>query len=112
MIITSKKFPYALRHKVALEKPVRVSDGAGGYTITWELVATLWAEIRRLRGNEAQAQGKITASNAHLFTLRFRKDINEEMRFCYNARLFNIRSIHNVGEKNTSLEVYAEEGVG
>ena len=111
MIITSKHFSYALRHKVTLEQKIHTNDGAGGYSTAWEPVATLWAEIRRLRGGETFAGGQVSATGTHLFRLRYRRGLTPEMRFCYDNRIFNIRSIHNISEGDRVLEVYAEEGV-
>ncbi|MBN9025581.1 MAG: head-tail adaptor protein [Rhizobiales bacterium] len=34
-----------LSNRVTLERPVRSGDGAGGATVDWQEVATLWARI-------------------------------------------------------------------
>jgi len=105
-----KIFSMSLRHKVQLERRVQVSDDAGGFAESWEKVATLWASIDRVRAGERYMAGLVTASATHLFRFRHVADISPSMRLSYEGRIFNIRSIHDVGERQRILEVYAEEG--
>ena len=35
-----------LSRKLTLETPIRVADGAGGYSIDWRPMGTLWAEVK------------------------------------------------------------------
>ncbi len=41
-----------LSRALVLETPVSVPDGAGGFSITWQALGTLWAEIRAGSGRE------------------------------------------------------------
>jgi len=41
-----------LSRALVLETPVTVPDGAGGFSITWQGLGTLWAEIRAGLGRE------------------------------------------------------------
>ncbi len=107
-----KTFISGLRHKVALESKTLVSDTAGGYETTWVLVSNLWASITRARGGEAFSSGQLSAKSTHIFRLRYNADIQPDMRFVFDGRVFNIRSLHNIEEKNRTLDVYVEEGVG
>jgi len=106
-----KLFTMSLRHKVSLEQKSQVSDGAGGFETSWESVASLWAGIDKLRSSERFAGGQVTADATHKFTLRYHSGIRTDMRFNWNGRLFNIRVINDIDEKNRILEVIAEEGV-
>ena len=53
-----------LTRQLMLEDPLQVSDGAGGFTETWQALGTLWAEVAMRSGREAgglsQARLKIT----------------------------------------------------
>jgi SPP1 family predicted phage head-tail adaptor len=111
MIIRHALFNATLRHKVLLQKPVVVSDDAGGYTTTWETLATLWASIDRVQGGERYTHGQITASATHLFRMRYNRLILPEMRLVFGDRIFNIRHIHTLDERKHLMSVYAEEGV-
>ncbi len=41
-----------LSRALLLETPVSVPDGAGGFSVTWQDLGTLWAEIRAGSGRE------------------------------------------------------------
>lgn len=49
--------PPRLNRPLALEAPERVSDGAGGFTVSWQLLGTHWAEVTPGTGREAGAPG-------------------------------------------------------
>ena len=106
-----RNFTASLRHKVILEKKTQTSDGAGGYTTTWEEVATLWTSIEKRRGSERVHHGQLTATSTHIFRLRYTNIITPDMRFCFDGRIFNIRSIENKEERNHQLEIHVEEGI-
>jgi SPP1 family predicted phage head-tail adaptor len=111
MKTTGKTFVSALRHKVALERQALTADTAGGYEQTWVLVAHLWVSISRVRGGEAYVGGQLVENSTHIFRLRYNADIQADMRFIYDGRIFNIRSLDNVDERGLTLNVYVEEGV-
>lgn len=110
-MIMKKGFTSSLRHKIIVEKPVLASDGAGGYTKTWETVAVLWAAIIRRAGKEDVLGGKITAQKSYIFRMRYTDVVTSDMRINYDGRPFNIRSLNNVEEQDAMLEILAEEGV-
>lgn len=100
-----------LKHRLSLEQEVLSSDGVGGYTKSWEVLAELWAEIRPLGGLEAFFTGRLNAKATHKIRLRYRSGVTTAMRLVFGERVFNIRSVHNIDEKNDMLELLAEEGV-
>ncbi len=102
-----------LRKQMTLQAEQQTSDGAGGYALAWVDVATVWADIAPVGGNEYLAAGRLEAQVTHKITLRWRPDItpNASMRLTYGARLFNIRAVLNPGEANRWLSILAQEGV-
>ncbi len=110
--MSSKKgLTSSLRHKIIVEKPVRLSDGAGGYSITWQPHCILWAAVSNNSGKESYVAGKNTPIYSHVFRIRYTADISEEMRIHFDERVFNIRALINVNQDNVILDVVAEEGV-
>ncbi len=110
-MISKKGLTSSLRHKIIVEKPLRVPDGAGGYSITWENNCTLWAAISTNNGKERYVAGKNTPIYSHVFRIRYTADVSEEMRIHFDERVFNIRALINVNQDNSILDVMAEEGV-
>ena len=99
----------ALRRRVTLEAPVRTPDGGGGVTVTWALVATLWAELKSLSGAEIVIaeglQGKVT----HELTIRKRMDVSPAMRLRYGARIFIIWAVLDRDLPDPFIRIQAEE---
>jgi SPP1 family predicted phage head-tail adaptor len=100
-----------LKHRLSLQQEVLSSDGMGGYVKTWEVLAELWAEIRPLGGLEVFFSGQLNARATHKIRLRYRSGVTSAMRLVFGERVFNIRSVHNIDEKNDMLELLVEEGV-
>jgi len=99
-----------LRHRVTLQEPSDVPDGAGGFSRSWQDVASLRADIQPAGGTERlhglQLQWRVT----HRVILRYRTGVTTAMRLVYNGRALNIRAVINRGEANAWLDVLAEEG--
>ena len=54
---------------------------------------------------------QLEASVSHRFTMRYRNDITAKNRLKFGTRVFNIRAVINVKERNKWLEIDADEGV-
>jgi len=93
-----------------LQAEVRVPDGIGGYTRSWQDVVELWAEIKPISGNEKLFGNKIQPEVTSKLILRYRNDVTSGMRFLLGDRVFNIRYVINVGENNELLELLVDEG--
>lgn len=105
----------ALRHRLVIQVEQPVSDGGGGQGADpWAnpvTLATLWGAVEPLRGSERLRAMQIQDSLTHRVTLRYRAGITTSMRVVFGTRVFNIRAVINVGERNRVLELLCEEGV-
>ncbi len=101
--------PGKLRCRMVLEEPVRLSDGGGGASISWSQIATPWAAIEPLSGNEHPRYEGIEATLSHKITLRFRPGITPYMRLRLDTRIFNILALRNEDEKGRWLICLCEE---
>lgn len=97
--------------RVVLQQPVETADGAGGKTISWQDFATVWAEILPRSGREEIFADQLRNRTSHKITIRYMAGLSEKMRVNYNNRLFNITALVNVGERNETIEIFADEGV-
>jgi SPP1 family predicted phage head-tail adaptor len=101
--------PGRLRHRVMLEAATRTADGAGGVTLTWSTVASLWAEIVPLKAEEravGEGEGDLTL---HRIVIRKRDDVSTGDRFTLGARAFRIRSVTDMQEDARYLTCLCEE---
>ncbi|NBX02713.1 MAG: head-tail adaptor protein [Alphaproteobacteria bacterium] len=111
MLRGKKNTTSRLRHKLLLQQEVRLSDGVGGYAKSWQNIAELWAEIKPVSGNEQLFAGQVQSTASHKVLLRYRSGITVGMRFVFDGRTFNIRSVFNVDERRDTLELLVQEGV-
>lgn len=95
--------PGWLRQRVTIESAAGAADGAGGETVAWDTVATLWARVTPTRAEERIVAGHLTGVVTHLVTLRWRDDIAGGMRVAYHGRVFRILSVHDPDETRRYL---------
>ncbi len=85
-----------IRHRVALHAPQFIEDGAGGQVKSWQQVATLWAFLQPKSGRENFRETirseQLQSSVVYEIIIRYRDDVNAEMRFTFGNRKFNILS--------------------
>lgn len=101
-----------LRHRLVIESAATTSDAQGGVTTIWTTFDTLWAKIEPMTGAELLQAQALQSSTSHRITIRYRSGILASMRGRFGARIFNFRSILNMDEKNQTIEILADEGVG
>ena len=99
-----------LRKRVTLQTESSVSDNAGGYTLSWADVATVWADIVPTSMSEVIMAQRLEGHVTHRVTIRYRSDITADMRVMYGARIFNVRGYMNKDENNRWIELLVEEG--
>jgi SPP1 family predicted phage head-tail adaptor len=110
-----------MRESVRFERRAEVDDGYGNVTGGWEtLVASVYAEIRPLRGREEVLAGKLTGTMPYEVKTRWRADLAiGEDRLTTDDRavnvatgdVYNIRSVENPDMKRQWLKLTCEAGV-
>ncbi|WP_170984395.1 phage head closure protein [Rhodoligotrophos defluvii] len=98
-----------LRHRLRLERPVRVSDGTGGAEVTWQPVAAVWAAVEPVRFENGVKAEKISAAVTHRITIRYRDDVSTDMRLIAGTRIFEIDSVRDDAERRRHLTCLVRE---
>ena len=101
--------PGLLRQRVQVERPIGTPDEAGGETIAWEAVATLWARIDQAKASEQAVAGHLAAVVSHKVTLRWRDDLAGGMRITFQDRRFRILATFDPDERRRYVVALAEE---
>lgn len=104
----------ALRHQVTVERPVRAQDAAGAVTTTWTAVATPWAAVEPMRGQERFVAQQVAAEVSHKITLRYESALagmTPAWRISFGSRRFDLLAVLDPGERNTVIECLAVERV-
>lgn len=97
-----------LRHRITLQQAVDTPDAGGGSARSWQDIATLWAEIEPLSGNEKIHAMAVTATQKYRLRLRYRGDITPAQRFVRDGQILNILAVRDRDERRRWLECLCE----
>ncbi|WP_447557235.1 phage head closure protein [Staphylococcus haemolyticus] len=87
---------------------VKSNDGPEAFGSIKVVIATPWADVRTMKGNEFQ-QWRLTANKENVrFIIRYRKGINPRQYVRYNGKDYNIVSVTNDNGMNQTLTIFAE----
>ena len=98
-----------LNKRITLQLSARVSNGAGGFNLTWSDHATVWAALWPVSANEQVKAMQPTMTITHRVRIWYRSKFSPTWRLKYGNRHFNIISIINPGEKNEVLDLLVKE---
>lgn len=102
----------SLRHPVTIQETTTTTDDSGGVTETWTTHKSVDAAIRPLTGQEGfLAQQVPDAATTHEISIRYLSTVTPLMRVLFGSRIFNIRSVLNVGERNRETLLMTKEKV-
>lgn len=90
-----------------------LAAGAGGhFTVDWDEVAEVWAEVIPLDGRYASAETlrdeQVQSTPRYRITIRYRSDVTSAMRILYGDRILQIRSVVDDGERHETLVMLAD----
>jgi len=103
-----------LNRELALEAPVRIADGAGGFSEGWIELGRLWAEVRARSGRERDAGGLPLSQVGYRIVVRAApvgapSRPCPEQRFRDGARVFRIEAVAERDPQGRYLTCYARE---
>lgn len=99
-----------LDQRVTFRKEVQTDDGMGGKSHTWADVATVWAKVRPMSGNEREHSDRQNVEANYLIVIRPRSDIDESCIAVWKGTQFNIRFAKD-RPRSRFLEIEAQKGV-
>ena len=103
-----------LRHRITIQTTTQTQNATYGTTEdSWATHVTAWASIEPLRVGSREwfdAQ-KFTAEVSHLVKLRYRSGVTPKMRISWDSRLFDIKIVLNVEERDRELQLLVKETV-
>ena len=99
-----------MRYQVKLQSPANTTDAGGGRSQTFTTLATIWANIVPKSGTERYKHDQIQDQTTHDVFIRYRSDIDPKYRILYGTRVFSIKSILNVEERDRFYLLSCTEG--
>lgn len=90
--------------RVTIQQKIVTTDPEGLVTETWNDIATVWANLRGLRGREFFQAAAVNAENTVMVTIRYRPGITTGMRLKYTAldgieHVLDIYHVNPVGRR-------------
>ncbi len=98
-----------MRHRITFQSGAEIEDEHHGHTIQWNNIATVWAKVDPVSGNEFYYSQQLKNTITHKITIRYRNDINVEMRIIFETRVMKIESMINLEEGNRFILLRCEE---
>lgn len=99
-----------MRHRVTIEAKESVSDGGGGVIETWIPVASFWAELDALAGEEISAGEGREPRGRYEVTLRMEAEVTPAHRLRLGERVFAIEAVREDVPKSGYQRITAIEG--
>lgn len=102
-----------LRNRITLESRTvdRTTAGFGEPTENWTTLATVWASVEPLSGEEFFQAQQENAEVTHRVRLRFRSGITPKHRLKVGTRILDIVSVIDPEERGLELELLCRERV-
>lgn len=98
-----------LDKRITIQNKQITQDNFGGEIISWKDYKIIWANICPKSLKNSVNYFKFETNITHIITVRFLNEIDINFRILYNDRIFNIKSIINIKEKNQYYEILCEE---
>lgn len=105
-----------LNRRLVLESPVRMPDGAGGFSDSWVVLGEVWAEMSTRTGRERAGAGGPVSAVSYRIVVRaapFGAAARPmpEQRFREGVRLFVIQAVADRDPEGRYLTCFADEEV-
>lgn len=99
-----------LIHRLQIEVPRKVSNGMGGFEITWFSDADLvYAAIWPLRGSEPVVAKRLEGKLTHRIRIYYYDPLRLDARFKFGNRYFEIDHAIDPDERHIYLDVMVQE---
>jgi len=99
-----------LNKRIEVQAASKVSDGMGGFTSTFNTIATVFCAIWPTSANQTIASAQPLGTITHRIRIRWRSNFRSTWRLKFGERIFDIVGPPiNPNEKNEFLDIMAKE---
>lgn len=99
----------SLNQRATVRAQTLTPDGGGGYTESWDVVASVWARLDPVTGSDRMRADKLESRVRHKITLRRSNAFAAGQRVEIGARVFAVRALLDDGPQSQFLTLLCEE---
>jgi len=94
-----------LDRRITIQSFSTTTDDFGEVVKSFTTLANVWAKVEEKRGNEGEDGNQLVATKRVEFFIRYRSDINEQMRITYNNETYKIEAILNADSRKAFQKI-------
>jgi len=94
-----------LDRRITIQSFTTTTDDFGEVVKSFTTLANVWAKVEEKRGNEGEDGNQLVATKRVEFLIRYRSDINEQMRITYNNETYKIEAILNADSRKAFQKI-------
>ncbi|PHR57283.1 MAG: head-tail adaptor protein [Arcobacter sp.] len=98
----------SLKHTIVIQSSIEIPDSFGGVSKSWNDFKTVRASVKPQSAKEFFSAG-VQAEATHKIEVRYVLGLNPKMRILFGTRVFDIKSILNIQERNKVLHIICTE---
>ena len=94
-----------LDRRITIQNFSETTDNFGQEVKSFSTLASVWANVVEKVGSEGEDGEMIAATKKVEFVIRYRTDVNEEMRISYNSNTYKIQAIQSADARKAFLKI-------
>jgi len=91
--------------RITIQTFSETTDSFGQEVKSFSTLASVWANVVEKVGSEGEDGEMIAATKKVEFVIRYRTDVNEEMRISYNSNTYKIQAIQSADARKAFLKI-------
>lgn len=101
-----------VRHQIELQSEALTPNDSGGQDVVWTTFETVWASLKPKIVKEVPFGAKLESRVQHDVFFRYVSGVDTSDRIKFGTRIFQVKAVINLDEKNEWLHVLSEEFTG
>ena len=94
-----------LDRRITIQNFSETTDSFGQQVKSFSTLASVWANVVERVGSEGEDGEMIAATKKVEFVIRYRTDVDEEMRISYNNNTYKIQAIQSADARKAFLKI-------
>lgn len=94
-----------LDRRITIQSFTTTTDDFGEVIQSFTTLADVWAKVEEKNGSEGEEGNQLMATKRVEFFIRYRSDINEQMRIVYNGLTYKIETILNADARKAFQKI-------